>query len=172
MYRINLLMPGTLFKLDFINLDRFSESFTLDYYLYYLKTYTEDCYCISDMSDMPIGYVLSKLECQDKSVSIFNNHLSAISVAPNYRRYKIGSILMNILEDNGNLYNCKFVDLFVRISNKTGIAFYKNRGFIEYRRIYGYYNDEEDAIDMRKSLKHDKEGFFTMEGKDIQANDL
>jgi len=25
---------------------------------------------------------------------------------------------------------------------------------------------------MRKSLKHDKEGFFTMEGKDIQANDL
>ncbi|WUR03215.1 N-acetlytransferase [Vairimorpha necatrix] len=172
MYTVNPLMPDSLFKLDQINLDGFSESFTFDYYLYYLKNHTEDCFCVSNESGIPIGYVLSKLELHDRSSYTFNNHLSAISVAPNFRRYKLGSLLMNILEDNGNLYNCKFVDLFVRVSNTIGISFYKNRGYVEYRRIFGYYNDDEDAFDMRKSLIHDKEGKYMEKGEDINVEKL
>jgi N-terminal acetyltransferase B complex catalytic subunit len=172
MYNVNPLLPDTLFKLDQINLDKFSESFTFDYYLYYLKNHSEDCYYVSNSTGTPIGYVLSKIECNNKSERIFNNHLSAISVSPSYRRYRLGSLLMDILENNGILYNCKYVDLFVRVSNKTGLNFYSRLGYVVYRRIFGYYNDEEDAYDMRKSLIHDPNKEYMKRGEDTDVNYL
>lgn len=45
---------------------------------------------------------------------------------------------------------CYFVDLFVRVSNKTAFQMYSNLGYIVYRRIIDYYlsenADDEDAF--------------------------
>ena len=52
------------------------------------------------------------------------------------------------------MHNGFFVDLFVRPSNKIAVGMYKELGYIVYREVEGYYNDE-DAYDMRKAMPRD-----------------
>ena len=47
-----------------------------------------------------------------------------------------------------------FVDLFVRPSNKIAVKMYENLGYIVFRVVEGYYNDE-DSYDMRKAMPRD-----------------
>lgn len=48
-----------------------------------------------------------------------------------------------------------FVDLFVRASNEIAKELYRKMGYSVYRRVVDYYNDGEDALDMRKPLSRD-----------------
>ena len=45
-----------------------------------------------------------------------------------------------------NSYNGYFVDLFVRVSNAVAVEMYKKLGYTVYRRVIGYYSNEEDAF--------------------------
>lgn len=90
-------------------------------------------------------------------------HVTAFTVAPEARRLGIGKILIDQLETASNGRNAWFVDLFVRQSNESAIAFYENAGYSVFRVVKDYYHDHatdptketEDALDMRKSLKRD-----------------
>jgi len=67
--------------------------------------------------------------------------------------------LMDHLEElSTEIYDAYFVDLFVRASNRLAIGMYKKFGYVQYRRVVGYYSgeDAEDAWDMRKALPRDK----------------
>jgi N-terminal acetyltransferase B complex catalytic subunit len=99
-----------------------------------------------------MGYVLGKAEGEGK---LWHGHVSAVTVAPEYRRLGLAKTLMDYFEDvSVNTYNAFFVDLFVRASNKLAINMYEKFGYIPYRQVLGYYSGElpEDALDMRKAL--------------------
>jgi N-terminal acetyltransferase B complex catalytic subunit len=99
-----------------------------------------------------MGYVLGKAEGEGKH---WHGHVSAVTVAPEYRRLGLAKTLMDYFEDvSVNTYNAFFVDLFVRASNKLAINMYEKFGYIPYRQVLGYYSGElpEDALDMRKAL--------------------
>ena len=67
--------------------------------------------------------------------------------------------MCNYLERGSDkTFNGYFVDLFVRVSNLVAITMYRKMGYSVYRRVLTYYDGEEDAFDMRKSLSRDKEG--------------
>ena len=68
----------------------------------------------------------------------------------------VANKLMGSLEYICDSKNCYYVDLFVRVSNKMAISFYKKLGYIVYRTVRKYYSGEEDAYDMRKALSIDK----------------
>ncbi len=51
-----------------------------------------------------------------------------------------------------------FVDLFVRASNEIAKELYRKMGYSVYRTVKEYYNDGEDALDMRKPLSRDVKG--------------
>jgi N-terminal acetyltransferase B complex catalytic subunit len=65
--------------------------------------------------------------------------------------------LTEALEKACDEANAWFVDLFVRVENESAQKLYKKMGYSIYRRVVGYYNDDEDAFDMRKPLSRDKE---------------
>ena len=44
--------------------------------------------------------------------------------------------------------------MFVRPSNKIAVKMYENLGYIVFRTVEGYYNDE-DSYDMRKAMPRD-----------------
>ncbi len=104
--------------------------------------------------------VLGKAEGTEK---LWHGHVTAVTVAPEYRRLGLAATLMNILEDvSTNIYDAYFVDLFVRKSNKIAIAMYEKFGYVVYRRVLNYYTGsaltrDEDAFDMRKALPRDKD---------------
>ena len=92
-------------------------------------------------------------------------HITALTVAPHARRLGLARTLSQSLEHSGDEYDAWFVDLFVRKSNKVAQALYHGMGYSVYRRVLDYYSDDptdetkdgEDAYDMRKPLKRDKD---------------
>jgi len=94
----------------------------------------------------------------------FHAHITALTVAPLARRQGFARRLSEALERAGDEYDAWFVDLFVRKSNSIAIGLYKGMGYSVFRKVIGYYSDDpsrvgdgEDAFDMRKPLKRDKE---------------
>ena len=85
----------------------------------------------------------------------WHGHVTAITVAPEYRRLSLARKMMNMLEhvsDHG--YKGYFVDLYVRCTNTVAIGMYERFGYSVYRRVREYYGslgkgregkDEEDA---------------------------
>lgn len=86
---------------------------------------------------------MGKCEGEGKN---WHGHITALSVAPEYRRIGIATKLIGHVEkvsEEGNMY---YVDLFVRQSNTQAIKMYEKQGYSIYRRIIGYYSSpKEDA---------------------------
>ncbi|CAK9291500.1 unnamed protein product [Gordionus sp. m RMFG-2023] len=99
---------------------------------------------------------MGKTEGQNENL---HGHVTALSIAPDYRRLGLAESLMKHLEDYSDRQNCYFVDLFVRVSNTVAITMYKKLGYTIYRRVLNYYAGDfsEDAFDMRKALSRDVE---------------
>jgi N-terminal acetyltransferase B complex catalytic subunit len=95
----------------------------------------------------------------------WHGHVTALTVAPQYRRLSLGRKMMHILERvSDETYKGFFVDLYVRCANVVAIDLYEGLGYSVYRRVKEYYGsmgmgkevrDEEDAFDMRKPLSLD-----------------
>jgi len=110
-----------------------------------------------------MGYVIGKAE---GSGTEWHGHVTALTVAPEYRRLSLGRKMMHILEQvSDGTYKGFFVDLFVRCTNMVAIDLYEGLGYSVYRRVKEYYGsmglgkelrDEEDAFDMRKPLSRDQ----------------
>ena len=102
-----------------------------------------------------MGYVMGKAEGDGE---LWHGHVTALTVAPEFRRMRLANDLMDILEKvSEQIYNTYFVDLFVRVSNKVAIGMYRKFGYSVYRSVLGYYTgtDPEDGYDMRKALPRD-----------------
>ncbi|KAF8646948.1 hypothetical protein AX16_007040 [Volvariella volvacea WC 439] len=95
----------------------------------------------------------------------WHGHVTALTVAPEYRRLGLARKMMNLLEFvSDEIYKGFFVDLYVRCANTLAIEMYEKMGYSVYRRVKEYYGnlgmgkggrDEEDAFDMRKPLSRD-----------------
>lgn len=86
----------------------------------------------------------------------WHGHVTALTVAPEYRRLSLASKMMNLLEHvSDSSYRGYFVDLYVRCTNVVAIGMYEGLGYSVYRRVREYYGslglgrsakDEEDAF--------------------------
>eukprot|EP01027_Heterolobosea_sp_BB2_P011351 GEZU01016526.1.p1 GENE.GEZU01016526.1~~GEZU01016526.1.p1 ORF type:complete len:121 (-),score=18.45 GEZU01016526.1:233-595(-) len=102
-----------------------------------------------------MGYIMGKAEGKGE---LWHGHVTAVTVAPDYRRLHLAERLMFLLEEiSEKIHDAYFVDLFVRVSNSVAIGMYKKFGYSVYRQVIGYYSGEEDAYDMRKALRRDVE---------------
>lgn len=86
---------------------------------------------------------------------LWHGHVTAVTVAPEARRLGLATELMGQLEAVTETHGGYFVDLFVRKGNTNALGMYHKLGYVEYRRVLGYYEGGEDAYDMRKSMSRD-----------------
>jgi N-terminal acetyltransferase B complex catalytic subunit len=126
--------------------------------LSYLAKFPDLFYAAEAPNGSLMGYIMGKAEGRGVD---WHGHVTAVSVAPEYRRLGVARLLMDKLEQVSNhVYKAYFVDLFVRKGNRLAIHMYENLGYVVYRRVTEYYQKwshgpEEDAYDMRKSLSRD-----------------
>ena len=75
-----------------------------------------ELFTVAEAPDSSImGYMLGKSEGVE---NLWHGHVSAVTVAPMYRRLGLAKTLMDDLESTSSkVYNAYFVDLFVRASN-------------------------------------------------------
>jgi len=151
-----------LFKFNNINLDVWTETYGISFYLSYLSRWPDLCNVQEAPSGRMMGYVLGKAEGASTE---WHGHITALTVAPEYRRLSLARNMISRLELISNeLYKGFFVDLYVRCNNALAINMYESFGYSVYRRVREYYGslgigkggrDEEDAFDMRKPLSRD-----------------
>ncbi|CAH1790971.1 unnamed protein product [Owenia fusiformis] len=145
-----------MFKFNSVNLDRLTETYGLPFYMQYLARWPEFFQVAESPTGQIMGYIMGKAEGTKEN---WHGHVTALTVAPEYRRLGLAARLMKNLEETSDKKKCYFVDLFVRVSNTVAIAMYERLGYTVYRRVIEYYSGEvdEDAFDMRKALSQDKE---------------
>ena len=86
----------------------------------------------------------------------WHGHITALTVAPEYRRLSLARNMVSRLElVSDQHYKAFFVDLYVRCNNALAISMYEGFGYSVFRRVREYYGnlgvgkggrDEEDAF--------------------------
>ncbi|CAL1135252.1 unnamed protein product [Cladocopium goreaui] len=153
MASIRPMMLDDLLHFNAVNLDVFTETFNMNFYFNYLTRWPECC-AVAEADGHIAGYIIGKVEGAGPN---WHGHVSAISVAPEFRRTGVANRLMEYLEEvSEEMHDCYFVDLFVRPTNTAAIRFYEGLGYVIYRTVTGYYSGDEDAYDMRKPLRKDE----------------
>ncbi|XP_046860014.1 N-alpha-acetyltransferase 20-like [Xenia sp. Carnegie-2017] len=147
-----------LFHFANVNLDPLTETYGIQFYLQYLSRWPEYFQVAESPDGQIMGYIMGKAEGSVEREQ-WHGHVTAVTVAPEFRKLGIARTLMTGLEDISERKNCFFVDLFVRVSNDVAVNMYKRLGYSIYRRVLGYYSGDpdEDAFDMRKALSRDHE---------------
>ncbi|KAK9146670.1 hypothetical protein Sjap_006573 [Stephania japonica] len=131
------------------------ETSTMSIYLVPMIEHHDHCCLPVIILNFQFPSVMGKVEGQGES---WHGHVTAVTVAPDYRRQQLAKKLMNMLEDiSDKIDKAYFVDLFVRASNMPAIKMYEKLGYVIYRRVLRYYSGEEDGLDMRKALSRDVE---------------
>ncbi|KAI9677958.1 MAG: N-terminal acetyltransferase [Bathelium mastoideum] len=166
------MRANDLWKLAACNLDPLTETYSYSFYCDYLIRWPTLCRVLEGPTGKIEAYILGKIEDSpfptpnppydpdtntDDRYLPWHAHITAVTVAPQYRRIGHATRLVRALETAADAQDAWFVDLFVRVDNEVAIGFYKKLGYSVFRRIPGYYNDKDDAFDMRKPLKRDKD---------------
>jgi len=127
--------------------------------LSYPSRWPELCEVAESTTGKIMGYIIGKVEARNNNPLDWHGHVTAVTVANEFRRIGVAGKLMQFLEDVSDAKKCYFVDLFVRVTNKVAVAMYKSLGYVVFRTLKGYYSGppDEDAYDMRKALSRDKE---------------
>lgn len=157
---VDMTLEDTLL-FNFINVDQLTETYSSGTYAEYMAHWPEyQRIAVHPFTGVPMAYMLGKAEGQGEN---YHGHVSAVTVAPPFRRLGLGEALMTELEETSTyVHNAYFVDLFMRTSNDVAKRMYERLQYIVYRRILGYYSDggdrhsavkdQGDAYDMRKAL--------------------
>ena len=143
-----------LFRFNNVNLDVLTETYSMGFYLQYLAKWPEYFQVTESPSGQLMGYIMGKAEGEGNqlpSVKTLHGHVTAVTVAPEYRRLGLARRMMRILEDISIVsHSCYFVDLYVRKSNALAIDMYQRLGYSVFREVIGYYSGEENAYDKSK----------------------
>ncbi|KAF1838575.1 n-acetyltransferas-like protein [Decorospora gaudefroyi] len=181
MATIRPMEPTDLLRISATNLDHLTETYNIGFYLEYLTKWPELCQVIEGIDGEIQGYILGKLESSPYAPPItpyspsttgvqypnylpWHGHITALTVAPSARRLGHASALSSALERSSEAAEAWFVDLFVRASNEIAKELYRKMGYSVFRTVRDYYNDGEDALDMRKALGRDVRGETVREG--------
>ncbi|PPD84863.1 hypothetical protein GOBAR_DD18199 [Gossypium barbadense] len=112
-----------LLRFASVNLDHLTETFNMSFYMTYLARWPDYFHVAEGPGNRIMGYIMGKVEGQGES---WHGHVTAVTVAPEYRRQQLAKKLMNLLEDiSDKIDKAYFVDLFVRASNTPAIKMYE-----------------------------------------------
>lgn len=108
----------------------------MSFYFMYMSTWPEYFKAEVHPNGKLMGYIMGKAEGEGE---LWHGHVTAVTVAPEFRRRGLGRKLMYSLEETSEkVFDAYFVDLFVRVSNSLAIGMYENFGFpsgVQKRRL-------------------------------------
>ncbi len=100
---------------------------------------------VARIGERVIGFAIMKYGDEEASLFLFG-------VAPEYRRQRVGSELLEWLEVTARTAGVGAIRLEARQDNHVASAFYRHHGFEEIGVVHGYYQGLEDAVRYLKRL--------------------
>ena len=144
MIYIRQYKPADFFQLVQIEREVFMEENPYDHMQLYQSL--SSGFFVAEMGDIIAGYVVCVLT-EDYEGRIFS-----LAVSEKFRRYGIGTQLMEKAFKEFRENKITSIRLEVRTSNIVAQSLYRNLGFLEVGYIPRYYSDGENAIVMRMFL--------------------
>ena len=143
---VRWMKTGDVSEVNNIEQETFRSPWTSESFLYRLNE--------RDYNVSLVGLVERNLLAYAVSYIVYDGlHFSNLAVRMNYRRRRIGEILLSISMQLGKEMNCRWVHLEVRRNNKSAIQLYQKFGFkiVAVRKDY-YKEENEDALLMSKLI--------------------
>ena len=103
-------------------------------------------FVIADNLPCLIGFIIGV------KINLENAKILMLSISEDYRKQKIGSMLLTRFINEIKIEHVQHIDLEVRIDNEKAIKFYQKNGFKISQKIIEFYQDSEDAYTMSKNL--------------------
>lgn len=135
-----------IFRLNRVNLDAFTENYDVPFYTQYISSWPDLCWVAEAADGTIVAYILGKVEGEGDD---WHGHITAISVAGEFRGSGVAHSLLDRLESASFAVGSHYVDLYVRASNAQALKFYAKRNYKIHQTIEEYYSDGESAHDMR-----------------------
>ncbi|CAI0400738.1 unnamed protein product [Linum tenue] len=85
-----------LLRFASVNLDHLTETFNMSFYMTYLARWPDYFHVAEAPGNKVMGYIMGKVEGQGES---WHGHVTAVTVATEFRRQQLAKKLMNLLED-------------------------------------------------------------------------
>ncbi|RNF20330.1 putative N-acetyltransferase complex ARD1 subunit [Trypanosoma conorhini] len=157
-----------MYQMQHCNLRCLPENYNMRYYLYHILSCPQLLYVQEDYNRNVVGYVLAKMEEEEKPESIYG-HITSISVLRSHRRLGVASRLMRAsMKEMQKQYDANFCSLHVRKTNDAGLHLYQDTlGFRCANVEKGYYVDEEDAFHMKKFFKGPNPGLYVAANRQL-----
>lgn len=104
-------------------------------------------FLVAQQNNMIVGYIIFWIRYEEEG------HIISLAVDKKFMRKKIGSQLVDYAISIFAKCNVRDIRLEVRVGNKSARKFYDAIGFEEIEFVQNYYEDGEDAVMMKKTLK-------------------
>nr|XP_017242832.1 PREDICTED: N-alpha-acetyltransferase 20 isoform X2 [Daucus carota subsp. sativus] len=139
-----------LLRFASVNLDHLTETFNMSFYMTYLARWPDYFHVAESPGNQVMGYIMGKVEGEGES---WHGHVTAVTVAPEYRRQQLAKKLMNLLEDiSDKIDKAYFVDLFVRASNIPAIKMYEKMIKLDLEKIVRKKNQRSGVYKARSHI--------------------
>ncbi|KAH8255498.1 hypothetical protein KR038_004740 [Drosophila bunnanda] len=164
MTTLRLFQLEDMFKFNHIVFDPLVEVYSLPFVLPKILQYPDLVLAAVAPGDRLMGFILGTRIVDSKEPiigdgkrqSANHGHISALAVAPEFRRLGLGTRLMESMRQLLDRYRDPYLDLFVRQKNLSAISLYETLGYVKYRWLPQYYANDH-GYDMRLPLASDVE---------------
>jgi len=112
---------------------------------YYLRSKNAICH-IACLNQQIVGFIVGHNDRRGFG------HIVTLDVDPSQRRSRIGTTLMDALEQDFRSAGCKSIFLEVAVNNRAALAFYKKHGYAVSKTLGRYYPGELDGLLMGKRI--------------------
>jgi [ribosomal protein S18]-alanine N-acetyltransferase len=143
--RIRPVQPQDIYSVITLAYDTLPERYNPAIFNQFYESFP-DGFLIAEEFHSLIGFIIGVKTTQTTA------RILMLSVDDSQRKKGVGSALLRQFLKEMKLYYASGVELEVRITNATAIAFYKKHGFIIQDTLKGFYQNGEDAYSMKKEL--------------------
>jgi ribosomal-protein-alanine N-acetyltransferase len=144
-YTIRRVQPEDIFAVIKIAYQCLPEQYPPIIFNHFLESFPQG-FLIAEYHHHIIGFI-SGLPTHEK-----HNRILMLAVREHHRKKGAGTALLSNYMENMKTMNISLIQLEVRTSNTTAIAFYKKNGFNIMETMSKFYNNGEDAYLMQRKL--------------------
>ncbi len=122
-----------------------TEKYSPSIFNYFYEIYPQGL-IVAEKNHKIIGFIIGLKTIEEKAKILM------LAVSKNYRKQKVGTILLQDFIQIVKNEKIKKILLEVRKNNKEAITFYKKNGFQRKEILKEFYQNGEDALVMQKDL--------------------
>ena len=145
MIKVRKFQPNDMFSVIKLASETLTENYSSSLFNYFCETFPQG-FIVAEKHHKIIGFIVGM------PTSLENARILMLSISEAQRRQNIGSELLKQFLIEAAQQNIENIELEVRTDNTKAIKFYEKHGFKIIDKLPKFYQNEEDAYTMKKTI--------------------